>query len=364
MVSPQPMPTSVASAEPLSIHGSRLKAFGYRSANQGVKTIALTGDTIVHLGVASAAARHGEPFDFAPLFTEVSHLLSGADLAICHLEVPLSADGEDISSYPLFNSPPELADGLAAVGYDGCSTASNHSYDAGVHGVQATLRALSAAGLVQSGMAAEPGQGWEAALYELGELTIGHVAGTYWLNGLRMPSDKPWLVQLLDPAEMIHAAARAKGEGADLVVASMHCCTEYRVFPTSTQLEIAHTLIESPYIDLVVTHHSHVIGPVEVVGGEFIFHGLGNFLSGQTHKEATRDGVIAMVNAVRRGGSWRFETAEVVPTQVVAGTYRVVPVDRESTSFARTMEAINSMGAGIGVYMTTGLTTLQLALIE
>ena len=42
---------------------------------------------------------------------------------------------------------------LASAGYDRCSTASNHSLNGGVFGVQATVDALAAAGVGQSGRA-------------------------------------------------------------------------------------------------------------------------------------------------------------------------------------------------------------------
>ena len=334
------------------------------SAPQKEATLVFTGDTLIHMTVSAAAARNGRPYDFAPMFDGVRHLIGPADLAICHLEVPLDPESRGLSGFPLFNAPAEVADGLVAAGYDGCSTASNHSYDQGVNGVAGTLDVLEAAGLEPAGMSRSFDEGWEAALFDLGDLTVGVVSGTYWLNGLRMPSDQPWLVQLLDPAQMIVAAARAKARGADLVVASVHCCTEYRTQPTESQVEIAHTLIESPYIDLVVTHHSHVVGPVEQVGDEFIFHGLGNFISGQVHKIRTQDGVVAVVRAVGRDGGWRIDEVEVVPTRVTRRSYRVIPAEPGSVSFQRTMDAINSMGAGVGVYDLPGLTAAQLALIE
>jgi poly-gamma-glutamate synthesis protein (capsule biosynthesis protein) len=327
-------------------------------------TLAFTGDTLIHMTVSAAAARSGLPYDFGPMFDGVRHLIGRADLAICHLEVPLDPKSAGLSGFPLFNAPREVAEGLAYAGYDGCSTASNHSYDQGVSGVVGTLDVLEQAGLRTAGMARTFDEGWGAAMFELDGLTVGVVSGTYWLNGLRMPSDQPWLVQLLDPAQMTVAAARAKAQGADLVVAAMHCCTEYQTQPTESQKEIAHSLIESPYIDLVVTHHSHVVGPVEEVNGEFIFHGLGNFISGQVHRIPTQDGVIGMARAVERQGEWTFEKVEVVPTRVVRYSYEVIPAEVGSASYRRTMSAINSMGAGIGVYRLPGMTLEQLALIE
>lgn len=337
---------------------------GSASANESGESVVLafTGDTVIHLPVSAAAARNGDPYDFGPMFSPVSHLLSLADLAVCHLETPLDPDGRP-SGYPLFNAPTELATALAGAGYDGCSTASNHSFDRGVGGVLGTLDVLDAAGLKQAGSLRVP-EGSRFALYEAGGLTIGHVSGTYWLNGLRLPSEMPWLVQLLDTREMIGAAAMAKNAGADLVVASVHCCTEYVSQPTPGQVDFARQLIGSAYVDLVVTHHSHVVGPIERVGDEFVLHGLGNFLSAQRQFPALQDGVIAMIEAVEGPGGWRFESVSAVPTLVSRYSYRIVAAEDGSPSFARTMNALESMGTRVGVYEIPGLTSEQLAMIE
>ncbi len=334
-----------------------------RAANS--LTIAFTGDTLIHTTVSAAARRNGAPFDFRPMFAPVRHLIGGADLAVCHLEVPLSPTSSELSGYPLFNAPAEVADALAWAGFDACSTASNHSYDQGTGGVMGTLQVLEDAGIAQSGMNPRIGEWWQPSLYHVGEFTLGHVSGTYWLNGLRLPADGEWLVQLLDVDEMLAVARRAKVQGADLVVVSMHCCTEYRNSPTSEQVEISHRLIASPFVDLVVTHHSHVIGPVERVGEEFVLHGLGNFLSGQVQSPYLRDGVIAVATAVRGGDeSWRFESIEVIPTEVARNSYRVEVATGDSAD--RTLSALTGMGVSVGLapVQPRAMTAAQLRLIE
>lgn len=326
-----------------SIIGSKVFFSSLVPHNENPVTVAFTGDTLIHQTVSAAARRDGSPFDFRPMFAPVRHLIGRADLAICHLEVPLSPTSSDLSGFPLFNAPAEVADALAWAGFDGCSTASNHSYDQGTQGVMGTLQVLEDAGIQQAGMVDRITEWWSPTLYRVGGLSIGHVSATYWLNGLRLPSDREWLVQLLDVDEMLAVAGRAKTLGADLVVVSMHCCTEYRRSPTPQQVELSHRLISSPDVDLVVTHHSHVVGPVEQVGQEFVLHGLGNFLSGQVQSASLRIGIIAMAKAVYEAGEWRFESIEVIPTQVTPASYRIEVLDGDAAQ--RTLASLNEMGA-------------------
>jgi len=331
---------------------------------QAPVTIAFGGDTLMHPGVARAAKRNGDPFDFGPIFEDVRHVISNADLAICHLEGPLDPQSTGLSGYPFFNGPRELADGLVHAGFDGCSTASNHSIDQGVQGILDTIEVLEEAGLEYAGTAKGPGDDFMPVLFEVGDLTIGHVSATYWLNGLREPSDKQWLVDIIDIGEIVEDALRARRDGADLVVVSLHCCTEYTTMPTAWQMELSHKLIGSPVIDLIVTHHSHWVGPVEEVEGEFILHGLGNLLSGQTHTARTADGVVALVEAEQANGKWRFTSVEAVPTRVERGSYRIRRTVPGDGSYERTMTALAAMGVDVSPFSQSGLTLVQRSLLE
>jgi poly-gamma-glutamate synthesis protein (capsule biosynthesis protein) len=292
-------------------------------------TLAFTGDTLIHLALTHRAAEYGdesgEAYDFRPMFEPVRGLLSAADLAICHLEVPLSADNSVLSGYPLFSAPAGLAESLAWAGYDGCSTASNHSIDQGAAGVTDTLDVLDAAGLSHAGTARSAAEADQITMYDAAGVSVAHLAATWWLNGLHLPEDKPWLAELIDVDRLRDQAARARSEGADLVVVSIHCCTEYSSTPTAYQVELAATLLASPNIDLVIGHHAHVLQPAAAAAEEYVAYGLGNFLSGQLGSDLTRDGAILGVEAVPRGDVWAVRKLTATPTWVASTTYRILP---------------------------------------
>jgi poly-gamma-glutamate synthesis protein (capsule biosynthesis protein) len=98
-------------------------------------TIAVTGDILPHLPVQAAARRADGSYDFRPLLRGVGRPIRAADLALCHLEVPLTRDRADLSGYPVFGAPDQLADALADVCYAGCSVASYHALVRVVAGV-------------------------------------------------------------------------------------------------------------------------------------------------------------------------------------------------------------------------------------
>ena len=295
-------------------------------------TLAFSGDVLVHQAVWELAAEHGggDPaFDFRPMFAAIRPVVSRADVAICHLETPLSPDDADLASYPLFETPHELASAIAWAGYDGCSTASNHSLDGGTDGVRATLRRLDRAGLDHAGTARTPREATRITTYEVDGAVIAHLSATWGFNGFT--PDEPWLANRIDVPALIADARRARRAGADLVVVSLHWGVEYTHEPTAWQVETAELLTRSPSIDLLVGHHAHVVQPIDRVHGTWVAYGLGNHLSGMTSSlgtDAVRDGVVLVAVADRDGDRWEIERVRAVPTRVEEGTWRILPIPR------------------------------------
>src|SRR3954454_14538632 len=67
------------------------------------------------------------------------------------METPLVAG--PVQGDTSFRTPPDLARSIRRVGWDACSTASNHSLDAGEYGIGTTLRELRRAGVRPAGTA-------------------------------------------------------------------------------------------------------------------------------------------------------------------------------------------------------------------
>ncbi|MBD5788147.1 CapA family protein [Cellulosimicrobium terreum] len=254
-------------------------------------TIAATGDVLTNMPVNVSARAGAGGYEFSPLLAGMDRWVTGADLALCHLEVPIAPAGVPPSGYPIYGAPVELVRDLAEQGWDGCSTASNHSVDRSFDGVVATLDALDDAGLGHVGTARTQAESAEPQIYRLERegrvVTVAHLAGTYGTNGLPVPAEAPWSVTPLDVAGLVAQARAARGAGADLVVVSIHAGTEYTSLPNELQLDVASDLAASGVVDLVLGHHAHVPQPVvHLPGGPdgrgtWVAYGLGNYVSNQ-----------------------------------------------------------------------------------
>jgi poly-gamma-glutamate synthesis protein (capsule biosynthesis protein) len=330
-----------------------------------VRTLAFGGDLLTHLPLVAAAQRYGAatgaPYDFGPMLAPLAPVLDGVDLALCHLEVPLVGEGQEVTGYPSFHAPRQLADAIAGAGYDGCSTASNHSLDGGRPAIDATLGTFDALGLGHAGTARSPEEDLAPRLYTVDGAVIAHLSYAYGFNGYEPPADAPWVVDRIDPAVIARDAAAARAAGAHLVVVSLHWGTEYQHEPDAFQRDTAAAVTAIPDVDLVIGHHAHVVQPIEQVNGKWVVFGLGNQLSNQD-ADVKRDGLTVVVTvAGPAGGRMAVRSIAAVPTWVDLATYEVLPTaatlarpDLDPAQRAalqasqdRTTATVNASGAGI-----------------
>ena len=286
-------------------------------------TLVATGDILVHDSVIREARADagGEGHDFRRMLAGARPALAGADLAICHMETVHGPAGGPFSGYPMFVTPPEVAEAVKDTGYDSCSTASNHTLDAGPEGVTRTLDALDAAGLQHAGAARSAAERATPTLLEAGGATVAQLAYTYDTNGIPVPDDQPWLVNVIDPGQIIADARAARGAGADVVVVSMHWGTEWQQEPDGRQLALAGELTASEHagrrdIDLIIGTHAHVPQAYEKVNDVWVVYGMGDQLAGRMNDPRGQLGSAARFTfdpPAAAGGPWTVSRAEVVP---------------------------------------------------
>ena len=292
-------------------------------------TFAFTGDVLSHTPLINQAKRtaiaNSTPelqldYDFRPMFLDIKPLISGVDLAVCHLETPIAPEGQKLSTFPLFGVPKEITTAIADAGFDRCSTASNHTYDRGNDGIDATVNALLAAGLDESGMARTPEE-IEPRIFTVKGIKISHLSYTFSYNGLIMPDETQWRSAIINTQRILRDAQRARELGSQATIVSMHWGTEKDSNTNSMQTSIADELTASGLVDLIVGHHAHVVQPTNQVNGVWVMYGLGNVLSNLPTDERwpinSQDAVIATTSlTISSSGKAVFEKPVMHPTWV------------------------------------------------
>ncbi len=292
-------------------------------------SFAFTGDVLSHTPLIDQAKRtaiaNSTPelqleYDFRPMFADIKPLVSGVDVAVCHLETPIAPDGEELSTYPFFGVPKEITAAIADAGFDRCSTASNHTYDRGNDGIDATVNALQDAGVQQSGMARTPKE-IEPNIFTVKGVNLCHLSYTFSYNGLIMPDETQWRSAIINTKRILRDAQRARELGSQATIVSMHWGTEKDSTANSMQTSIADELTASGFVDLIVGHHAHVVQPTEQVNGIWVMYGLGNVLSNLPTDERwpinSQDAVIATTSlTITTSGKAAFDKPVMHPTWV------------------------------------------------
>lgn len=313
-------------------------------------TIAAAGDMLIHRPVDDSAWT-GTEWDFSALMEPIAPYIQGADLALCHLEVPMVPRGQEPSGFPLFGAPQDLAASMANTGWDGCSTASNHSLDQGLEGIGNTLNFLDEVGMGHAGTARTEAESLEPQVYQIkgnGQtVTIAHIAAAHNLNGMELPWDAPWAVQMIDVPVLEEMARQAREDGADIVVASVHCCeAEYVTDPEPFQVEVAEELAASGLVDIYLAHHAHVPKTVDFLeggpngNGMWVAYGLGNFISNQQEsllgQKMSSSGLMTFFNGIAEEGQ---------PPRIEGAEWLTVTMDFPAGHRVRPLTAAGSEGS-------------------
>jgi poly-gamma-glutamate synthesis protein (capsule biosynthesis protein) len=285
------------------------------------------GDNLIH-GSIYKSYRTEDGFNFDPAYAPMKPYIEAADFAYINQETICGGVELELGDYPLFNSPHQILDAVAASGFDWINTASNHSLDVREAGILSQLDYLKGLPqLVQTGTHASAEDAATPTVVEINGIKIGLASYTYGLNGFELADGKEYLVDLID-REKIAADMAVLVEVSDVQLVCMHWGIENSHEPTDEEVELAQLLADLG-VDVVVGGHPHVVQPTTYVTGSggnktLVIYSLGNYLSAQDE----------VPNMLGEMASWTltydfiqqkvgFESVEIWPTvtQIYPGWY-------------------------------------------
>ncbi len=289
-------------------------------------TVEVNGDILVHGPVWQQALVDGHgTYDFAPMLDEIAPYVRSADLAICHVETPMTP--RPPQGYPVFNTPTQLARAIKQTGWRICDTASNHSVDQGQYGIDQTGLALDRAGVLHTGSFASPAAQRRALIVTVKGIKVAFLAYTEMTNGIPLPN--PWSVNIAGVDAVRSAARAARRHGAQVVIVNFHWGQEFQSQPSAFQLGLAEALAADPDITAIVGQHVHIVQPIARVRGKLVVFGEGQLLSNQSGAccpVQTQDGMLVFLHIVvtARGGS--VASIGYMPTWDRHPDYTVLPI--------------------------------------
>lgn len=284
--------------------------------------MAFTGDIMCHNTIYNDAFnKMTDSYDFSYIFENIKYHIQTADIAVGNLETTFAGATKGYSSYPTFNTPEALAYNLKKVGFDVFSTANNHCYDTGYAGLESTIHYLDDADISHTGTFQSEEDQNKILMKNVRGIQIAFLSFTYGTNGINVPSDKSYSVNLIDESLILKQLSLAKEQNPDVICVSMHWGIEYQTSPNSEQKELADFLFKNG-ADIIIGNHPHVLQSMEkreiaLEDGStkdgFVVYSLGNFLADQTKNYTRNSAILNLAITKNLDGKISIDSATYTP---------------------------------------------------
>ncbi len=220
-------------AEPLVSEEALQEPEGY---SPPTLSLVMVGDILLHTPLAESGLREDGSYDFTAVFANTTEEIQAADLALVNQEVIIGGAEMGVSGYPAFNAPYELGEALVEAGFDVVCHATNHTLDKGQKGVvrcmefwETNYPEIAVLGVNETAEAQD-----EIYIYEQDGIRVAILNYTYGTNGIPLPEDMPYVVNLLEEERVVTDLQKAEAL-ADFTVVCPHWGTEYLLGTDSWQ---------------------------------------------------------------------------------------------------------------------------------
>jgi len=335
--------------------GKKEETSSTEAADKGTSSVRFmcVGDNLIHRSIYKQANEraNGSGYDFGYAYEQIEEIIALSDLAYINQETIIDPESEP-STYPLFNSPPELLDHMIKIGFDVFNQANNHCMDKFESGALNDIKLFkSKQNILLTGLYENREDMMTPHTTTVNGITFSFVGFTEYLNGLVVPDDSELGLIYLDDqrtsqeeiyANMKQMIDNAK-QASDVVCVAMHWATEDITKPDESQEEIMTKLMEYG-ADIIIGAGPHVLQPIEYRqngDGEqaAIIWSLGNFISCQAKIDELLGGIADItVTKDNNSGKASVESVKFIPTVTMYNSgytnVRIVPYNNFTDELA------------------------------
>ena len=264
-------------------------------------SIVAVGDNLIHDTLYKSGKKDDGTRDYSSFYENVKADVQAADIAVINQETILGGDVRELSGYPMFNSPQEIGDAAVDAGFDVFTCATNHAMDVYEKGIFAELEYFNTKHpeVTYLGLNASEEEYNTIKYLDVNNIRFALLNYTYGTNGIPLPSDKPWIVNMLDRKEKIKSDVTTARANADVVIVFPHWGTEYRMTPDEEQKQYV-KFFSDLGVDIIIGAHPHVIEPAEWYANEstgketLVYYSMGNFISHQHDPSSLLGGMVKL----------------------------------------------------------------------
>lgn len=310
-------------------------------------------------------------YDFSYVFEDIEYYIKNSNITVANLETTFAGEDVGYSNYPRFNTPDTLAYNLKKLGVDVLSTAGNHSLDYGFDGLSRTIDVLDKADISHAGTYQTQEERDTIVFKYVKGIKIAFLNYAYGTNGITIPSDKSYCINLIDEELIKKDIETAKSQEADIIVASVHWGTEYSTVPNDTQNELADFLFQNG-VNIILGTHPHVLQKMEkrtvtledgTTQDGFIIYSLGNFISDQ-NADNTRTSIILDLQITKHtDDSITIDDVNYTPIYMYkdssASSKKMKLLDINKTIFSYEDGSDTSIGTSMYTFLKAELNTIS-----
>jgi poly-gamma-glutamate synthesis protein (capsule biosynthesis protein) len=240
------------------------------------------GDVNIGGDVTRAAGEHPPGW----FWGDALPLLQDVDAAIGNLECPVTvreAPWDETFKAVLMRADPGALPILSAANVRAVALANNHTLDRRREGLMDTLAHLDDAGIAAAGAGADSAAAQRPAIFDAGGVRMALLSATDNMPWYGASSTRAGLNHLnIYNREVVYRrlerwVADARGQGAEIVVLSLHWGPNYRLMPPRRFQRFARAAIDRG-VTIVHGHSAHVVQPVERHGDGLILYDTGDAL--------------------------------------------------------------------------------------
>jgi poly-gamma-glutamate capsule biosynthesis protein CapA/YwtB (metallophosphatase superfamily) len=253
--------------------GEEISKEGIESENS--VEILFGGDVMLDWGIKNIIDKYGCDYPLRKL----KGFLSTFDYRFCNLEGPISDEGEPHTTKKyIFLTHPDFIQILVDGMINGVTLANNHANDFGDNALLNTMSNLSFCKIQYTGAGIDRETAHLPILLRIKNIRIAIFGYTDIAYKKSYASDtRPGVERATVP--LIKKDKKRFSGINDFIIISLHWGVEYSSYPTETQKEMAHAIIDSG-ADAIIGHHPHIYQGIEIYKGKPIVYSLGNFIFG------------------------------------------------------------------------------------
>lgn len=280
--------------------------------------IVAVGDNLIHNTLIAAGEQEDGTRDYNSFYEDINPYIKAADMAVIDNETLLGGSAFEYSGYPTFNTPWEVGEAAINAGFDVFTCATNHALDMQKFtGITEELKFFSNHPEVTYIGINGTEEEYNTIKYkDVNGIKFALLNYTYGTNGISLPEDKPWCVNMLEEDKVVSDIKEAR-ENADVVIFFPHWGTENSHEVNEEQKHYVE-LCSQLGVDIVIGGHPHVLQPVEWVTNEetgkkmIVYYSLGNFISHQINLNQMCGGM-AEITVERIDGEIQITSAKLAP---------------------------------------------------